>query len=165
MSIHPSIAAAAKTAAPRSVGTYLTFQIGDQEYGVEILKVREIIGMMPMTKVPGSPAVVTGVINLRGKVIPVISMRTRFGLPPIEATPQNVIIIVESDQLQAGLSVDLVREVAAIPDDETEPPPSYGLNVDTGYVKALAKSQGRIRILLDIAKILAVAELPGGGKP
>jgi purine-binding chemotaxis protein CheW len=137
--------------------TYLTFQVGNEEYGVEILKVREIIGMLPMTPVPGSPGAVLGVINLRGKVIPVLSMRQRFGLPPVASTPLNVIIIVEADGLPTGLAVDLVREVATIDDAHTEPPPTYGLEAHSGFVKALGKSQGRILILLDIARILALA--------
>ncbi|MBA3683982.1 MAG: purine-binding chemotaxis protein CheW [Planctomycetes bacterium] len=141
-------------------GTYLTFQVGSEEYGVEILKVREIIGMLPMTPVPGSPSAVLGVINLRGKVIPVLSMRQRFGLPPIAANPLNVIIIVEADGQPTGLAVDLVREVASFDDAHTEPPPTYGLEVNAGFVKALGKSQGRILILLDIARVLALANIP-----
>jgi len=148
---------ASSTAAPtagRVTGTYLTFQVGPEEYGIEIFKVREIIGMLPITPVPGSPPEMIGVINLRGKVIPVISIRTRFGMPPVEAHPHNVIIVVENQRGEIGLAVDRVAEVARFTEAETEAPPAYGLAVDTTCVAAIGKSQGRIRILLDIARVL-----------
>lgn len=148
---------ASSTAAPPSghvTGTYLTFQVGVEEYGIEIFKVREIIGMLPITPVPGSPTEMMGVINLRGKVIPVISIRTRFGMPSAEAHPHNVIIVVENRQGEIGIAVDRVAEVARFTAGETEAPPAYGLAVDTTCVAAIGKSQGRIRILLDIARVL-----------
>jgi purine-binding chemotaxis protein CheW len=144
----------AATATGRVTGTYLTFQVGPEEYGIEIFKVREIIGMLPITPVPGSPPEMIGVINLRGKVIPVISVRTRFGMPAAEAHPHNVIIVVENRKGEIGLAVDRVAEVARFTEAETEAPPSYGLAVDTTCVSAIGKSQGRIRILLDIARVL-----------
>ncbi len=146
------------TAAPVTgvAGTYLTFQVANEEYGIEILKVREIIGMLPITPVPGSPPVMQGVVNLRGKVIPVLSMRNRFGLPPGEPHEHNVIIVVDAgDNGQIGLAVDRVREVAIFTAADTEPPPSYGMSIDASMVAALGKSQNRIRILLDLAKVLA----------
>lgn len=144
------------TASASSAGTYLTFQIANEEFGVEILKVREIIGMLPITPVPGSPGVMLGVVNLRGKVIPVLSMRLRFGLPPAEPHPHNVIIVVDSgDGGQIGLSVDSIREVASFTSADTEPPPSYGLNIDASLVEAIGKNQNRIRILLNLSRILA----------
>ena len=148
---------ASSTATPVTdhvTGTYLTFQVGTEEYGIEIFKVREIIGMLPITPVPGSPPEMIGVINLRGKVIPVISIRTRFGMPLAEAHPHNVIIVVENRQGEIGIAVDRVAEVARFTEAETEAPPSYGLAVDTTCVAAIGKSQGRIRILLDIARVL-----------
>lgn len=145
-----------QTTAANVSGTYLTFQVATEEYGIEILKVREIIGMLPITPVPGSPAVMQGVVNLRGKVIPVLSMRCRFSLPPGEPHPHNVVIVVDGgDGTQIGLAVDRVREVAKFTEADTEPPPSYGLNIDAGMVAALGKSQNRIRILLDLGKVLA----------
>ena len=153
----------ATTPTPREAGTvagtYLTFQVGDEEYGIEILKVREIIGMLPITPVPGSPSEMKGVVNLRGKVIPVIGMRSRFGMAQAEAHPHNVIIVVEGAQSQIGLAVDRVKEVAVFDAKDTEPPPNYGLNIDTSFVSAIGKSNGRIRILLDIARVLGAAEL------
>jgi purine-binding chemotaxis protein CheW len=143
---HPSTTGAA--------GTYLTFQVGEEEYGVEILRVREIIGMQPITPVPGSPAHVIGVINLRGNIIPVMSMRERFGMGASEAHPHNVIIVIENGAAHIGIAVDRVREVASFVDADIEPRPAYGLDVDANAVKAIGKSQGRIRILLDIHKVL-----------
>jgi purine-binding chemotaxis protein CheW len=147
------------TAAPAShvAGTFLTFQVGSEEYGIEIFKVREIIGMLPITPVPGSPPEMVGIINLRGKVIPVVSVRTRFGMPAAEPHPHNVIIVVENRQGEIGLAVDRVAEVARFTEAETEPPPAYGLAVDTTCVSAIGKSQGRIRILLDIGRVLGGA--------
>lgn len=145
-------------AAANVSGTYLTFQVAAEEYGIEILKVREIIGMLPITPVPGSPPVMQGVVNLRGKVIPVLSMRSRFGLPPGEPHPHNVVIVVDGgDGAQIGLAVDRVREVAKFSQADTEPPPGYGLDIDASMVAALGKSQNRIRILLDLGKVLAAA--------
>jgi purine-binding chemotaxis protein CheW len=136
-------------------GTYLTFQVANEEYGIEILKVREIIGMLPITPVPGSPPVMQGVVNLRGKVIPVLSMRNRFSLPPGEPHEHNVIIVVDDGKGgQIGLAVDRVREVANFTAADTEPPPAYGMSIDASMVAALGKSQNRIRILLDLAKVL-----------
>lgn len=149
---------ATTSASSAVIGTYLTFQVHNEEYGVEILKVREIIGMLPITPVPGSPAVMVGVVNLRGKVIPVISMRSRFGMPPGESHPHNVIIVVEGgDSGLIGLAVDRVREVAAFTAADTEPPPTYGLNIDANLVAAIGKNQNRIRILLDLSRVLAAA--------
>lgn len=146
----------------RVSGTYLTFQVGAEEYGIEIFKVREIIGMLPITPVPGSPPEMVGVINLRGKVIPVISIRTRFGMPTVEAHPHNVIIVVENRQGEIGIAVDRVAEVARFTESDTQAPPAYGLAVDTTCVAAIGKSQGRVRILLDISRVLGEASVTAG---
>lgn len=139
-------------------GKFLTFQVADEEYGIEINAVREIIGTLPITPVPGSPAEMMGVVNLRGKVIPVVSMRTRFGLPPGVPHPENVILVVDGRTGPIGLFADRVREVANFAATDTEPPPSYGLSVDTTMVAAIGKSQGKIRILLDIQRVLGATE-------
>jgi purine-binding chemotaxis protein CheW len=141
-------------ALPDVVGTYLTFMIGTEEYGVDIQSVSEIVGLLPVTPVPGSPPVVLGVINLRGKVIPVLSMRILFNLGIVEATKHNVFIIIENDAKLIGLSVDQVREVASFTKDDIEPPPNYGLGIDAAYVRAIGKSEGKIRMLLDIKRVL-----------
>ena len=142
------------TASPGVSGKYLTFQVADEEYGIEINAVREIIGTLPITPVPGSPPEMMGVVNLRGKVIPVVSMRARFGIPPGEPHPQNVILVIDGRSGPIGLFADRVKEVAAFTEADTEPPPAYGLAVDTTMVAAIGKSQGRIRILLDIQRVL-----------
>lgn len=139
-------------------GKFLTFQVADEEYGIEINAVREIIGTLPITPVPGSPPEMMGVVNLRGKVIPVVSMRVRFGMPPGEPHPQNVILVVDGRSGPIGLFADRVKEVAKFTEADTEPPPAYGLAVDTTMVAAIGKSQGRIRILLDIQRVLGATE-------
>ncbi len=139
-------------------GKFLTFQVADEEYGIEINAVREIIGTLPITPVPGAPPEMLGVLNLRGKVIPVISMRARFGRPPGEAHAQNVILVVDGRSGPIGLFADRVLEVAKFNETDTEPPPAYGLAVDTTMVAAIGKSQGKIRILLDIQRVLGSTE-------
>ena len=139
-------------------GKFLTFQVADEEYGIEINAVREIIGTLPITPVPGSPSEMMGVVNLRGKVIPVVSMRVRFGMPPGEPHPENVILVVDGRTGPIGLFADRVKEVANFAAADTEPPPSYGLSVDTTMVAAIGKSQGKIRILLDIQRVLGATE-------
>jgi purine-binding chemotaxis protein CheW len=139
-------------------GTFLTFQIANEEYGIAINAVREIIGALPITPMPGSPPEMLGVVNLRGKVIPVVSMRARFGLPAGAAHPENVILVVDGRSGPIGLFADRVREVSRFAPADTEPPPAYGLAVDTTMVMAIGKSQGRIRILLDIQRVLGATE-------
>lgn len=140
-----------------AAGGYLTFLLGEEEYGIPITKVREIIGMLPITPVPASPPDMDGVINLRGKVIPVMNARRRFGLPPVGPHPHNVILVVEggADGV-VGLSVDQVKEVAQFKPDEVEQPPaSHHAGGRRNLILALGKSQGRIRILLDVGEVLA----------
>ena len=138
-----------------SVGAYLTFALADETYGVEILRVREIIGMLPATRLPGSPPEVIGVVNLRGRVIPVISLRQRFGLPPAEAHPHNVTIVIEDGATRIGLAVDRVKDVARFALDDLEAPPSYGMSVDAGFVRAIGKHQGKVSILLDANRVVS----------
>ncbi len=139
-----------------AAGNYLTFLLGEEEYGIPITAVREIIGMLPITPVPSSPPDMDGVINLRGKVIPVMSARRRFGLPPTDPHPHNVILVVEGGPDGVlGLAVDQVKEVVAFGAADVEPPPASQQQTAGGVVLALGKSQGRIRILLDVGKLLA----------
>jgi len=138
---------------------YLTFELGQSEYGVEILLVREIVAMLPITPVPGSSQTVLGVCNLRGRVIPVISLRHRFGLPPGEESPHNVIIIVEHGPTLIGLAVDRVREVATFTAAQLDAPPVIGLDINGGFVKALGRNQDRVRILLDIQRVLTLTDM------
>lgn len=135
-------------------GKYLTFALAGEEYGVEILKVREIIGMMDITAVPKSPPHIQGVINLRGKVIPVVDLRTRFCLPPTEQTDETCIIVVCVGETEMGVVVDRVEEVLDILEENIEDSPSFGAAVDTSFILGMGKTEGRVSILLDITQVL-----------
>lgn len=146
-------------------GKYLTFTLDKEEYGLEILKVREIIGMMEITSVPQTPNYVKGVVNLRGRVIPVIDLRLKFGLPATEWTERTCIIVVdvrgEAGVMQMGIVVDAVSEVMNILGDDIEPTPSFGTRLNTQYILGIAKVRGRVKILLDIDKVLTGEEIAG----
>lgn len=140
-------------------GKYLTFGLADEQYGLEILKVREINGMMPITAIPRTPEFVKGVINLRGKVIPVIDLRLKFDMPAVQATEQTCIIVVDVGYVEMGIIVDQVSEVLNIPSEDIEPPPSFGVSVDTDFILGMGKSTNGVKILLDIEKVLTGEEL------
>ena len=146
-------------------GKYLTFTLAAEDYGLEILKVREIIGMMDITAVPQTPEYVKGVINLRGRVIPVIDLRLKFGLEEAEYGERTCIIVVEVQSqvgsVQMGVVVDSVSEVLNINGEEIEPPPSFGARLKTQYILGIAKAKGTIKILLDIDKVLTGEEMAG----
>jgi purine-binding chemotaxis protein CheW len=140
------------------VGKYLTFAIGDEEYGVPVLKVREIIKMMDITLVPQVPAHVKGVINLRGKVIPVVDLRLKFGFSEQAYTERTCIIVIEValavGSVMMGIVVDAVSEVLNIALDEIEQTPEFGERVTTDYMKGMAKVKGKVKILLDLDRVL-----------
>lgn len=140
-------------------GKYLTFVLCGEEYGVEILKVREIMGVMPITPVPQSPNYIKGIINLRGKVIPVIDLRLKFGFQEVEHTKETCIIVVEINSVLTGIIVDTVSEVLDVSGDDLEPPPRLGNNVDTEIFLGMAKIKGKVKILLDIDKVLGAEEI------
>ncbi len=144
-------------------GKYLTFCLADEEYGLEILKVREIIGLMDITAVPSTPDFVRGVINLRGKVIPVVELRSKFNLEKTEDTEQTCIIVVDvaSDDaiIQIGVLVDSVSEVLDITHEDIEETPSFGTDVNTDFIRGMAKAKGTVKILLNIEKVLTAGEL------
>ena len=144
-------------------GKYLTFKLVDEEYGLEILKVREIIGMMAITSLPRTPPFVRGVINLRGKVIPVIDLRKKFDMETTGDTDMTCIIVVEvvskSSSIQIGILVDSVSEVLDIRGEDIEDAPSFGTNIDTAFILGMAKAKGAVKILLNIEKVLSPAEL------
>jgi purine-binding chemotaxis protein CheW len=143
-------------------GKYLTFLLGPEEYAVRVLKVREIIGVQEATPVPQTPAYVKGVINLRGKVIPVIDLRLKFNLPEAKTTSRTCIIVVQAGiggTSLAGLLVDAVSEVAVLTAPEIEDTPDFGDGLRCPYLLGLAKSKGRVRILLDIDAVLSISEL------
>lgn len=139
-------------------GKFLTFRIADEEYGVEILKVREIMGIMAITSVPRMPVYMKGVINLRGSVIPVVDLRLKFGLDEIEHTEETCIIVVDVGR-EVGVIVDRVSEVLDIPGSDIEPPPSMGGSVDTSFIVGLGKVGDFVKILLNIDHVLSTDEL------
>jgi purine-binding chemotaxis protein CheW len=144
-------------------GKYLSFFLNHEEYGIGILKVKEIIGMMPITLVPQTPSYVKGVVNLRGRVIPVIDLRSRFGMETAEYTERTCIIVVEvqstGGQIQTGIVVDSVSEVLNIKGSEIEDTPAFGAKLNTDYILGMAKLGGSVKILLDIDKVLNDDEL------
>ena len=139
-------------------GKYLTFTLADEEYGIVIQKIKEIIGMMPITQVPQTPAFVKGVINLRGKVIPVVDLRLRFGMEKIGYTDRTCIVVVEissnSGTVMIGIVVDSVSEVLNIKGDDIEETPAFGTKLNTDYILGMAKFDGGVKILLDIDQVL-----------
>jgi purine-binding chemotaxis protein CheW len=138
-------------------GKYLTFTLAEEEYGIGILKVREIIGMMPITSVPQTPSFVRGVINLRGKVIPVVDLRLKFGMEELDYNERTSIIVVEvrggAGNIQIGIVVDSVSEVVNIKGPEIEDTPTFGTRLDTDYILGMAKMEGGVKILLDIDRV------------
>ena len=147
-----------ETAVNSSGGKYLTFFLGGEEYGIEILKVYEIIGLMPITPVPRTPKSIKGVINLRGKVIPVMDMRTRFGMEEIVKTDQTCIIVVQAHENQMGIIADRVSEVVDIADDEIDNTPSFGIDVTTDYILGIGKCGENVKLLLDIDKVVSTRD-------
>jgi purine-binding chemotaxis protein CheW len=144
-------------------GKYLTFKLAKEEYGLEILKVREIICLMPITKVPRTPDFIRGVINLRGAVIPVIELRKKFNMQIIEDSGETCIIVVEITKANMpvciGILVDSVSEVMDIAFAEIQETPSFGVDIDTRYILGMAKARESVKILLDIQKLLTENEI------
>jgi purine-binding chemotaxis protein CheW len=144
-------------------GKYLIFNLGYEEYGIAILKIKEIISMLPITPVPQTPQYVKGVINLRGKVIPVADLRLRFGMVAIEYTAQTCIIVVEIDgqagKVHMGIVVDSVREVLNIKATEIESSPTFGVNVGTQFILGMAKKEDGVKILLEIGRVLGAEQV------
>jgi purine-binding chemotaxis protein CheW len=143
-------------------GKYLTFTLAAEEYGISILKIKEIIGMLPITAVPRTPVFVKGVINLRGKVIPVIDLRAKFGLPDAPYTERTCIVVVETlgaaGKIHMGIVVDAVSEVLAIKSRDIENAPAFGARLDTEYILGMAKTEKGVRILLEIDRVLSTGE-------
>ncbi|HRX83783.1 MAG TPA: chemotaxis protein CheW [Phycisphaerae bacterium] len=136
-------------------GKYLTFALAREEFGLEILQVREIIRVLDITRVPQTADFLRGVINLRGKVIPVIDLRCRFGLPKTDQTDETCIIVVDTGaQKLTGIIVDAVREVYDIQEENIEPPPEFGSTVDSTFLLGMGKVGDAIKILLDIRAVL-----------
>jgi len=144
-------------------GKYLTFTLADEEYGIGILKIKEIIGLMQITTVPQTPEFIKGVINLRGKVIPVVDLRLRFGMDSMDYTERTCIIVVEikgaNDSVQIGIVVDSVSEVLNIRGEDIEDTPAFGAKLNTDFISGMAKTEDNVKILLDIDRVLSTQEL------
>ncbi|MHC1710720.1 MAG: chemotaxis protein CheW [Solidesulfovibrio sp.] len=136
----------------------VTFSIGEEEFGVDILSVQEIIRMMDITKVPRAPDFVEGVINLRGKVIPIIDLRRRFGLSTRDHDKHTRIIVIEINNMIVGFVVDSVSEVLRIPASTVEPPPPVVSGLESEYISGVGKLEDRLLILLDLNKLLSGEE-------
>ena len=156
----------ARQASSALAGKYLTFALGAEEYGLPVLKVREIIKVMDITQVPQVPGHVRGVINLRGKVIPVIDLRLKFGFPSQDYTERTCIIVVDvalsGVKVMMGIVVDSVSEVLNVAASEIDHAPEFGDRVTTDYMLALAKIKGTVKILLDLDRVLGADEQLAG---
>ena len=146
-------------------GKYLTFHLASEEFGIRVLKVREIMGLQEITAVPQTPAHIRGVINLRGKVVPVIDLRLKFGLSAAEYTQRTCIIVTqlqhESTTVLMGIVVDGVSEVLNLTGAEIEDTPEFGEDIAGSYLLGMAKVKGKVKILLDIDKVLSTQEIHG----
>ncbi|MDA8124308.1 MAG: chemotaxis protein CheW [Deltaproteobacteria bacterium] len=145
-------------------GKYLTFSLSGEEYGIGILKVKEIIGMMPVTTIPQAPPYVKGVINLRGKVIPVVDLRCKFAMPAVDYTERTCIIVVEIGgaaltRLRIGCVVDSVSEVLNIKASDIEDTPDFGVHCETDFIRGMAKVNGSVKMLLDIDSVFHKEEM------
>ncbi len=144
-------------------GKYLTLSLAGEEYGIKILKVKEIIGMMPITTIPLTPPFVKGVINLRGKVIPVLNLRLKFGMDEVAYSERTCIIVVEikrqGGSVLIGIVVDSVSEVLNIKANDIEETPAFGVQIDTNYILGMAKMSGGVKILLDIDQVINADEI------
>jgi purine-binding chemotaxis protein CheW len=145
--------------AEHRAGKYLAFRLGKEDFAIQVLKVREIVGIQDITSVPQMPPYVKGVINLRGRVIPVVDLRLKFGLPEREYTPRTCIIVVQvrsgGVSIQTGVIVDEVSEVLTLAPAEIEDTPDFGEDVGTPYLLGMAKVKGNVKMLLDIDQVLA----------
>jgi len=146
-------------------GKYLTFMLASEEYGISILKVKEIIGMMEITEMPQMPSYLKGVINLRDRIIPVVDLRTKFSMPTVAPSERTCIIVIEIDYSgrqktsTIGIIVDEVSEVANIKEEQIESPPVFSDEDDTHFILGMAKCNGDVKILLDIDKVLSGSDL------
>jgi purine-binding chemotaxis protein CheW len=156
--------ATSDSTATSNANKFLSFCLGAEHYGVEILRVREIIGLIAITALPRAPEYVKGVMNLRGRIIPVIDLRAKFGLDPAEATKETCIIVMEGGEAATGetvvmgVVVDRVREVQDISNDHIEPAPEFGGPAPLDYIQGMGKAKDRVIILLNIAKVLSTTE-------
>jgi len=135
-------------------GKFLTFFLGDEEYAIEILKVQEIIGLMKITPVPRMPDYIRGVLNLRGKIVPVMNLRTRFGLEEIEDTDETCIIVIQHEEYLMGVLVDKVSEVVDISTSDIEEVPSVGAGEQSEYLSGIGKIDDSVKMIIEVHKVL-----------
>jgi purine-binding chemotaxis protein CheW len=140
-------------------GEYLAFALGDEEYGIELLKVQEIKGYSPVTPIPNTPPHIKGVMNLRGAVIPIIDLRMRFGMPAVEYNQFNVIIVINVDSKIMGLLVDAVSDVLNVGAGELRAAPDFGTRADTRFISGMVSAGDKIAVLLDITTLLSEDDL------
>lgn len=157
--------AAVQPLADHRAGKYLTFKLGREEFGIQVLRVREIMGVQDITAVPGTPPHLKGVINLRGKIIPIVDLRLKFAFPEAPFTQTTCIVVVQVEQggeiAMIGLIVDGVSEVLNVHSGDIEDAPDFGEGVETPFVLGIAKSKGTVKILLKIEDVLTLQELRG----
>ncbi len=139
---------------------FLTFQLGEELYGVDILRVQEIKGYTAVTRIPNTPPHIKGVLNLRGTIVPIVELRTKFGMPTIEFTAFTVIIVVVVRDKVMGLVVDSVSDVLNLDHKDIQPAPQFGVRVDVSFLNGIGKSGERLVSLLEIDRLLADEELP-----
>lgn len=149
----------------KRAGKYLLFHLGREEFGVHVLKVREIMGLQDITTVPHTAVYVRGVINLRGKVVPVVDLRLRLGMPELAYGPRTCIVVLQVAQagapLQMGIIVDGVAEVLNVQDTDIEDPPDFGSGPAASHCLGMAKVKGKVKMLLDIDQVLENTEWQG----
>ena len=136
-------------------GKFLTFFLSTEEYGIEILKVQEIIGVMPITPIPRTPAFIKGVINLRGRIIPIIDLRLKLSMEEVKHTEETCFIVVKAHEMHMGVVVDKVSEVLNIAGENVEDAPSMGQEINTRYILGIGKAGSKVKLLLDIEKVLS----------
>lgn len=143
---------------------FLTFNLGEELYGVDILRVQEIKGYTAVTKIPNTPSHIKGVLNLRGTIVPIIELRTKFTMPTIDYTAFTVIIVVVVRDKVMGLVVDAVSDVLNIDKKDIQPPPQFGAKVDVSFLNGIGKSNDKLVALLDIDRLLLDDEMQDGAK-
>lgn len=159
----------ANTKALCRAGKFLNFQLANEYYGLELFKVKEIIGMMPVTRVPNSPPYMRGVINLRGKVIPVVDLRAKFSMESKEDTERTCIIVMQIDRgglmTTTGIIVDEVSEVVVISENQIEPAPALGSDIDTEALMGIGKLEQKVVLILDIDRVLSDQRIEQAAPP
>lgn len=137
-----------------SGGKFLSFFLGEEEYAIEILKVQEIIGIMPITPVPKMPDYIRGVLNLRGRIVPVMELRRRFGLTPTEDTDETCVIVVQDGDFRMGIVVDQVSEVADLKSEQIEEVPSVGTETNSEFLSGIGKTSDSVKMIVNVHKVV-----------